>query len=52
MREFKEARQQQFGECMKKMEENLDPNTLVIFGGDLNIRDAEVSLSVFLYIHV
>jgi tyrosyl-DNA phosphodiesterase 2 len=42
MREHAAARKAQFDECMKKMEENLDPNTLVIFAGDLNIRDAEL----------
>jgi exonuclease III len=42
MKEHSEARKAQFVECMKRMEENLDPNTLVIFGGDLNIRDAEL----------
>ena len=42
MKEHAEARKAQFRECIKKMEENIDPNTLVIFGGDLNIRDAEV----------
>uniref|UniRef100_A0A914Q9V4 Endonuclease/exonuclease/phosphatase domain-containing protein n=1 Tax=Panagrolaimus davidi TaxID=227884 RepID=A0A914Q9V4_9BILA len=35
-------RKEQLTECLQKMERNLDQNTLVIFGGDLNIREYEV----------
>uniref|UniRef100_A0A914Y4C6 Endonuclease/exonuclease/phosphatase domain-containing protein n=1 Tax=Panagrolaimus superbus TaxID=310955 RepID=A0A914Y4C6_9BILA len=44
MREHAQARKAQFSECMKRMEANLDPDTLVIFAGDLNIRDSELPM--------
>uniref|UniRef100_A0AC34FG56 Endonuclease/exonuclease/phosphatase domain-containing protein n=1 Tax=Panagrolaimus sp. ES5 TaxID=591445 RepID=A0AC34FG56_9BILA len=44
MREHAQARKAQFSECMKKMESNLDAETLVIFAGDLNIRDSELPM--------
>ena len=42
MREYAGVRKDQFKQCMKKIEEKMGPNNLVIFGGDLNIRDSEI----------
>ncbi|CAD5206558.1 unnamed protein product [Bursaphelenchus okinawaensis] len=38
-----DARQTQFKECMETVKESLDDEAMVLFGGDLNLRDAEVS---------
>uniref|UniRef100_A0A7E4VKJ9 Endo/exonuclease/phosphatase domain-containing protein n=1 Tax=Panagrellus redivivus TaxID=6233 RepID=A0A7E4VKJ9_PANRE len=42
MREHAATRKAQFNECMKTLEKNIGSNTLVLFAGDLNIRDTEV----------
>ncbi|KAJ1355758.1 hypothetical protein KIN20_013292 [Parelaphostrongylus tenuis] len=45
MREHSKIRKEQFKECMEKIREIISnhPNCLLFFGGDLNIRDDEVS---------
>lgn len=41
-KDYVAVRKAQFNECMKKFEQNIGTNTLVLFGGDLNIRDTEI----------
>ncbi|KAI1711071.1 5'-tyrosyl-DNA phosphodiesterase [Ditylenchus destructor] len=46
LKEESETRTAQFAQCMKKLGELAtedEPNTLAVFGGDLNIRDHEVT---------
>ncbi|VDL82266.1 unnamed protein product [Nippostrongylus brasiliensis] len=45
MREHSKARKEQFKQCMDKIQELITrhPNCLLFFGGDLNIRDDELS---------
>lgn len=47
-------RKQQFQFCMKRVNEiaKTHPNAMIVFGGDLNIRDNEVSSLWLFYIYV
>lgn len=51
MADYSQQRRQQFSQCLNKMvnlssKSNVN-ETLTIFAGDLNVRDAEVILEVF-----
>lgn len=42
MKDHSSTRKNQFRKCMDTVEDLKGPNTLVLFGGDLNIRDNEI----------
>lgn len=43
MKESSEIRKSQLQQCFTQLKEWNDGRTLIVFGGDLNIRDNEVS---------